>query len=873
MSGIKRTIPTAQYLALLAANSPNGVNAVATLADVLASGGGNRIISGNASYSGTGLTYDVTALTYIIQGVLYASAATQVTLGAADPTNDRIDVIYVDDTGTVGVIAGTPAPTPAKPAVDNLTQVEVTFVTVPAGATAPPIVIEDIYDENLGTGGGEWNVSTTAPVIFNDTTDPYSGTVHIGTTAAFGPNRNIIFDDAPYTVNGGQLSFWMKAKTNMGITSGKILVGFFVGGSLVGNSVTVGGTPSSTFGFLGGTIGTWQLVTIPLVSFGGLPTTIDQLRFFTTGGANTAEFDLDLVEIQEGIPTPAPAAVTDEDVLVETDGVTSFNTQRDIRKLSGSTGVASGLIITDDAAGAVDITSGTVMIRTGGTETANLITASVLGVTGQALTDNSLNYIYVDYNAGTPTIAVTTNVATIIGNPFQNIVIGICYKEGTELHITNLQIPLPQINQKLAKRLTFVEGIVRQSGGVTTEVGTRQLAISAGNYWLALDEYSLSARDTSVSDTFSYFYQTLGVWTEVSAQTTIDNTQYNDTATGLAALANNQYGVHWVYEGLDEDLYVVYGTESYTLAAAENATIPAALPPQFNLFHNVLIAKIIVAKNGATFTDIQYPFEQAFQQGAVANHDDLGGLQGGTTDEHYHLTQAIYNTTVLNKLDATVAPASGDDSGDGYSEGSIWVDVTANKAYVCVDASLGAAIWTEITQAGGGGGGTAKFNHTTYAYDFVGASGTWNGNTIGAVGSTEYDDRWRVASFAGTGQADGFYINFRLSNEYIAGTNIRVEFDFATLVGGGGGNAHFGVGLCEPETLNNSFGSEATTTYITQDIAVQPGDRIATYSAVFSGTNLEPGDQISILVYRDPGNVGDTNNETLYVSTIQVEEV
>lgn len=140
MSGIKINLPHAMYQAAVQANSPSGVNAFATLVDVLAGSGGNRIISGNASYSGTGFIYDVTALTYIIQGTLYASAATSVTLAAADPTLDRIDVIYADDTGSVGVITGTPAATPAKPSVDNLTQVEVTFVTVSAGATAPTVV-------------------------------------------------------------------------------------------------------------------------------------------------------------------------------------------------------------------------------------------------------------------------------------------------------------------------------------------------------------------------------------------------------------------------------------------------------------------------------------------------------------------------------------------------------------------------------------------------------------------------------------------------------------------------------------------------------------------------------------------------------------
>jgi hypothetical protein len=57
----------------------------------------------------------------------------------------------------------------------------------------------------------------------------------------------------------------------------------------------------------------------------------------------------------------------------------------------------------------------------------------------------------------------------------------------------------------------------------------------------------------------------------------------------------------------------------------------------------------------------------------------------------------------LNKLDATAAPAVTDDSGDGYSVGSIWVDVTGDDAYICVDASVGAAVWNPFEGAGAGG--------------------------------------------------------------------------------------------------------------------------------------------------------------------------
>lgn len=50
-----------------------------------------------------------------------------------------------------------------------------------------------------------------------------------------------------------------------------------------------------------------------------------------------------------------------------------------------------------------------------------------------------------------------------------------------------------------------------------------------------------------------------------------------------------------------------------------------------------------------------------------------------------------------NKTDATSAPTAGDDSGDGYSVGSVWIDVTNDKSYVCVDSTSSAAVWKETS--------------------------------------------------------------------------------------------------------------------------------------------------------------------------------
>lgn len=62
-----------------------------------------------------------------------------------------------------------------------------------------------------------------------------------------------------------------------------------------------------------------------------------------------------------------------------------------------------------------------------------------------------------------------------------------------------------------------------------------------------------------------------------------------------------------------------------------------------------------------------------------SNNDSLGG--GGAQ----------------NNYTAAVPPTINDDSADGYSVGSVWVDTAANERYVCLDAAAGAAIWEKST--------------------------------------------------------------------------------------------------------------------------------------------------------------------------------
>ncbi|WP_309381973.1 hypothetical protein [Cerasicoccus frondis] len=57
---------------------------------------------------------------------------------------------------------------------------------------------------------------------------------------------------------------------------------------------------------------------------------------------------------------------------------------------------------------------------------------------------------------------------------------------------------------------------------------------------------------------------------------------------------------------------------------------------------------------------------------------------------------------VLNNFTATSDPTAGDDSGDGYSVGSLWVNTTSDTGFVCLDNSASAAIWQSITESAAG---------------------------------------------------------------------------------------------------------------------------------------------------------------------------
>jgi len=355
---------------------------------------------------------------------------------------------------------------------------------------------------------------------------------------------------------------------------------------------------------------------------------------------------------------------------------TVFTNIRDFMDYSYSSGMIEGGDITDNGNGTIDIADGHALLRTSDSPTAPLVNIKYSGTTGLALTDNDVNWIMLDYNGGSPTISATVNRGDL--NCRDNCMLAQITRFGNNLNIIDHRFHNIDFNRASRVKMFKTEGFIRSLTGTTIGgTGNRYITMTEGEVYEAATSIAVSSFDSSGSDTFTTWYRDgVGGWTSNTSITQIDNANYDDGSGTLAAVAGARYGVHWVFlvPGTNgSSIHVLYGTGNYTASEYPDAEAPSELPPVLN-GSSVLIAKIVIGSGDSSFTSIEDPRDTQFQGAGVSDHNALSNLQGGTTDEYYHLTSAE-----LSLVTNAVQP--GDNistltNNSGYITGVAWGDVT-----------------------------------------------------------------------------------------------------------------------------------------------------------------------------------------------------
>lgn len=338
--------------------------------------------------------------------------------------------------------------------------------------------------------------------------------------------------------------------------------------------------------------------------------------------------------------------INSNDVNIDTINGVTYDSMQDYINQTNSAGYISGGDFSDNGDGSITVSAGTGLIRTTNDSNGNLISFDWTEDTNVTVVADNNNYISIDYNAGNPQIiSSTTNTSN--GNTIFNL--GLVFREGAELHFFKAGQTINDATVKILQRFNATGMITKTSGGVVSEIGTRNLAVTGAVLFSGITKFTTSAIDTSVSDTFEYYYTDgAGGWQYISdSATQINNTQYDNGGT-LTNLTPNRYRTDFVYLSNDGDLLVLMGTNNSSLTDAQNVEIPTSLPPHIANF-STLIAKVIVQKNGTNLTEVDNVSATVLSSSGTIIHNETTQIQGGTTDEYYHLTSE--QLADVNKID------------------------------------------------------------------------------------------------------------------------------------------------------------------------------------------------------------------------------
>ena len=188
------------------------------------------------------------------------------------------------------------------------------------------------------------------------------------------------------------------------------------------------------------------------------------------------------------------------DVDVEILAGATYDDVQDFINFFGDRTLLSGGAISDNGDGDATVALGTAWCKATDSDTAVGLFFDFSADTSVTLTDLTTNFLYVDYNAGTPQIVIATSILTY-GFKQDHVFVGTAYREDTTLHIHQSDnIGIQSTNRA---HMHWLEHFLvhRVSGIVTSSTGTRNLSVTAGVVYAGLTRNATLAFDTSRSGT------------------------------------------------------------------------------------------------------------------------------------------------------------------------------------------------------------------------------------------------------------------------------------------------------------------------------------------------------------------------------------
>jgi hypothetical protein len=233
------------------------------------------------------LTFAVTGANYRIGKKEYRSQSGTVTLDVAHPSLPRLDVIALNTAGQIVKITGTAALSPSVPQINPATEIYLTTIFLPPGATVPSGVnAVTIYNENT-----EWlhTDAQFSAIDFDNILNPQNGVKAIAATGIgrIKASDGIMRNYADFSV----LRFYLRLNAAMP-TNSSISVGLSNGGVQLTQL-------TASHGYNPAIVGSYQNISIPISELN--KNSNNFIAFYLSVQGTTTSYLIDNIQIQGGI--------------------------------------------------------------------------------------------------------------------------------------------------------------------------------------------------------------------------------------------------------------------------------------------------------------------------------------------------------------------------------------------------------------------------------------------------------------------------------------------------------------------------------------------------------------------------------------------
>ena len=257
------------------------------------------------------------------------------------------------------------------------------------------------------------------------------------------------------------------------------------------------------------------------------------------------------------------------------------------------------------------------------------------------------NYVIVAYNSGNPMYQLVTT-KDIIDSIQTTLVYTVSNGLGGTFVYSGWDSPGLLLANKDYLRVQALRGIERESGcdiGIENSLNSAYVTITSGYVWQGISRLTIPLVNSSTDRTILINHSGSSSWSG-SLIIEVIYDKY-DNGTGLVPLENNDYVINWIYKSdlNTNSTFIQLGTSYGQSSDAVSSQPPT---PPVELQECAFLVGRIICKNTNTQStrifQVDSAYTKTFTGAGITNHNLLNNIQGGITNEYYHLSSASYSS-------------------------------------------------------------------------------------------------------------------------------------------------------------------------------------------------------------------------------------